>query len=100
MLLSLLIGVIAVVAFYLGVDYFARILLERAWEEPIFHVLLGVSLIVLVALGTLQVYRRRHLPEATPLAVVAWGVFALFMISMAVIALASAFTTRTGTRGF
>jgi hypothetical protein len=71
---------------------------QAVWRSPIVLVLLGVTLITM--LGSVRINRRRHLPEVTPLAVILWVGFALFLIAMGVGSVAAAFSDRTNTPGF
>ena len=91
---------IAVVAYFVGIDYLAGIVVQAIWRSPIILVLLGVALITIAALGSVRIYRRRHLPEVTPFAVMLWALFALFLIAMGVGSMGAAFSDRTGTLGF
>jgi len=59
-----------------------------------------LALITIAALGSVRIYRRRHLPEVTPLAVILWVGFALFLIAMGVGSVAAALSDRTDTPGF
>ena len=75
---------ISVVAVYFGINLIAGVITEWAMGQSIVRTLLGVTLIVLAALGWVQAYRRRSLPEVTPRAVIYWGVFSFVMIAAGV----------------
>ena len=91
---------IAVVAYFVGIEYLAGVVVQAVWRSPVVLVLLGLALITIAALGSVRIYRRRHLPEVTPLAVILWVGFALFLIAMGVGSVAAAFSDRTDAPGF
>ena len=99
-LLAVPVLVISVVAFYLGINYLAELIARWAMGKWIVRTLVGVTLIVLAALGWFQVYRRRSRPEVTPRAVLYWAVFSLFMIGFGVALLTADFTDGSQTTGF
>jgi hypothetical protein len=101
-ILAIPVLIIVPILYFGGVDYIAGVLTGWAMgalEEPLILVLCGVAMIVLAAWGTYRVYRRRSLPEVTLLGVVLWGVVAVVLTSLGVLALVSAIM-RTDTSGF
>ncbi len=101
--LALPILVVGVVAFFVGINVvggWMAVAAMRAVEAPIVRVAFGVTMIVLAAWGTVRVYRRRALPEVTALAVVLWVVTDFILVSLGVIALATAINDETGVARF
>ena len=97
LILSVLSAFVGVVVVYVGIIYVTGVMTEWAMSQSIVRSLLGVTLIVLAALGWLQVYRRRSGPEVTPRAVIYWGVVSIVMILAGVGFLMADFTDTGGT---
>ncbi len=95
--------VVGGVVFVLAIDFLGDFVTKptaKALGGPIGLIVFGVAMIGLAAWGTYRVYRRRSLPEVTRLGIVAWGVTALVLVLIGVIALVSAFGDRADPRAF
>jgi hypothetical protein len=90
---------IGVVAYYFGIHKVADVITEWSMDQSIIRTLLGVTLIVLAALGWVQVYRHRSGPEFTARAVISWAVVSVFMILIGAGILMADFSDGTDTTG-
>ena len=91
---------IGVVGYYFGIYKLADVITEWSMDQSIIRTLLGVTLIVLAALGWVQAYRRRKLPEVTPRAVLYWAAISVFMIFLGAAFLMADFSDGPDTSGF
>jgi uncharacterized BrkB/YihY/UPF0761 family membrane protein len=99
-LLAVPVLVISMVAFYLGINYLAELIARWAMGKSIVRTLVGVTLVVLAALGWFQVIPPQVTARGDPSAVLYWAVFSLFMIGFGVALLTADFTDGSQTTGF
>jgi hypothetical protein len=103
MFLLIPLGVIGVVAFFLGIDLLSGWLspqIMSALDQPLGLAVLGVALILLSAWGMYRVVSRRPTSGVTPVGIFGCGLVALVIAAVGVWVLLGALTHQPGTPGF